>query len=492
MLRSGLKSRLYYKGFRSAERGSGPDSELLCNEVLMPMNSPTNTPSSSCPETPETEFAGFVGIDWADQEHAWALAVPGSERREHGQLAQSPEAIEEWAAELARRFAGRPVAVALEQARGALLYALSKYPHLVLFPIHPSLSSRYRAAMYPSGAKDDPKDADLLLELLWWHRARLRPLRPDTPLTRALQVLVERRRQLVDEKTAFTNRIIDQLKQYFPQVLEWFDELDTPLVAAFLERWPTLPQLQTAKPEEILALLQGQNSRSPSRNRQRLDQIAKARPLTVDPAIVEPAVLVVETLLQVVRALRAGIRKLEEEIEKRFAQHPDAVIWESFPGAGQVFAPRLLAAFGSQRERYASAGEVQTYTGIAPVISRSGKSVWVHFRWACPKFLRQSFQEYAQSSLQFSAWARAFYDKQRDKGKGHHAAVRSLAFKWIRIMYRCWVDRVPYCEQRHAAAVAAGQKAAPSTPSQLTQVTNPEQYVWKNVAGFSKFSLAAS
>jgi len=221
----------------------------------------------------------------------------------------------------------------------------------------------------------------VLLERLWWHRARLRPLRPDTPLTRALQVLVERRRQLVDEKTAFTNRITDQLKQYFPQVLEWFDDLDAPLVAAFLERWPTLPQLQTARPEEILALLQGHKQSlaiapSPAPGTDR-----KAQPLTVDPAIVEPAVLVVETLLQGVRALRAGIRKLDEEIKKRFAQHPDAALWESFPGAGQVFAPRLLAAFGSQRERYASAGEVQTYTGIAPVISRSGKSVWVHFRW---------------------------------------------------------------------------------------------------------------
>jgi transposase len=422
------------------------------------------------------QFAAFVALDWADQEHAWALQVPGSEKREHGKLAQTPEAIEEWAATLAARFEGRPIAVGLEQARGALIYALAKYEHLVLFPIHPNTSSNYRAAMFPSGAKDDPKDTELLLELLLWHREHLRPLSLDTVPTRQVQVLVERRRQLVGNKTAFTNRITDQLKQYFPQMLTWFDEIDSPLVAAFLERWPTLPSLQAAQPEEILKFLHLHNSRSAARNGQRLEQIRQARPLTLDPAIVEPAVLVVETLLQVVQALRAGIAKLDQAIAKLCAEHPDYAIFQSFPGAGDVLAPRLLAAFGSQRDRFSGAGEVQTYSGIAPVVSRSGKSMWVHFRWACPKFLRQSFHEYAASSIQFCDWARDFYDKQRAKGKGHHAAVRSLAFKWIRILYRCWCDRTPYCEQRHLAALAARG----STPA--------EQPGWKNVAGFWKFS----
>jgi hypothetical protein len=182
------------------------------------------------------EFAAFVAIDWADREHAWSLAVAGSGKRESGKLAQTPEAIEEWASSLAARFEQRPIAVALEQARGALLYALSKYQHLVLFPIHPSMSAKFRAAIYPSGAKDDPKDADLLLELLLWHRDRLRRWQPDNAETRQLQVLVERRRQLVNDKTAITNRIIDQLKLYFPQVLDWFDHMDAPMVEEFLPR----------------------------------------------------------------------------------------------------------------------------------------------------------------------------------------------------------------------------------------------------------------
>ncbi|HEY6254006.1 MAG TPA: transposase [Candidatus Angelobacter sp.] len=134
--------------------------------------------------------------------------------------------------------------------------------------------------------------------------------------------------------------------------------------------------------------------------------------------------------------------------------HPDFFIFDSLPGAGAALAPRLLAAFGSQRERYENASEVQTWSGIAPVKSSSGKSSWVHFRFACPKFLRQSFHEFALYSLRRSKWARAYYEEQCRRGKKHHAAVRALAFKWIRILYRCWKERVAYDESIYLAALA--------------------------------------
>ena len=186
--------------------------------------------------------------------------------------------------ELATRFAGRPIAVALEQARGALLYALSAYGHFVLYPIHPTTSSRYRAAIFPSGSKDDPKDADVLLDLLVRHRERLRPLKPDTQEIRKLQVLVEKRRQLVDDRTAQTNRITDLLKIYFPQVLSWFDRVDSPLVAAFLERWPTLESCPTEEREELRKFFHQHQCRSQRRIEERLDAMGKARPIISDAA----------------------------------------------------------------------------------------------------------------------------------------------------------------------------------------------------------------
>lgn len=104
------------------------------------------------------------------------------------------------------------MAVALEQAHGPLLFMLTKYSHLVLDPVHPTSLARYREAFYPSGAKDDPSDAGLLLDLLWRHRERLRRWDPDTVETRTLQFLVENRRKLVNERTRQSNRLGAALK----------------------------------------------------------------------------------------------------------------------------------------------------------------------------------------------------------------------------------------------------------------------------------------
>ena len=110
-------------------------------------------------------------------------------------------------------------------------------------------------------------------------------------------------------------------------------------------------------------------------------------------------------------------------------------------------------AFGEQRERYGSAAELQTYAGIAPVLERSGKKSWVHWRCQCPKFMRQTFVEWAAETIQFSFWARAYYQQQRDKGASYQAAVRALAFKWIRIVFRCWQTGTPYNESVYLAAL---------------------------------------
>lgn len=414
----------------------------------------------------EPEFAAFVAIDWADREHVWVLQVAGASQRESGKLEHTPEAIEVWAAGLATRFGGRPVAVGLEQTRGALVYALSKYSHLVLYPIHSTTSARYRRAMFPSGCKGDPQDADLLLDLLLKHRDRLRALRPDSEPIRKLRALVEQRRQLVDQTTAHTNRIIDLLKLYFPQLLQWVDKVQSPLLQAMFERWPTLEQLQAAAPAELRRFFSQHNCRSRERIEQRLEQIRQARAIISDRAVIDPAVQTIQVLLGVVAVLRQGIAKLDRVIDEVACSHPDYALFASFPGAGPVLTPRLMAAFGSQRDRFASAGQVQSYSGIAPVIERSGDTqFWTHFRWACPKFLRQSFQEFAALSIPHCGWAREFYQRQRSRHKGHHAAVRALAFKWIRILFRCWQSGTPYQEDFYLNAVQRRQAARRSAPS---------------------------
>ena len=401
----------------------------------------------------EPQFAAFVSIDWGDKEHAWCLQAAGSEKRESGELVHTPEAVESWVGQLCQRFANRPIAVALEQSRGALVFMLSKYEPLHLFPVPSTMSASMRKALYPSGSKDDPRDADLLLELLLKHRNNLRRLSPDTEATRRVQNLVEERRKLVDEKTAQTNRLTSDLKIYFPQVLDWFERLDTELVGDLLQRWPTLEELQKVPPAKLRTFFRKHYCRDEALIERRLLAIRQAIPAIRDRAVIEAKSMVVRVIVQVIVSLLEGIADLDKKIEEASAAHPDFFIFDSLPGAGAVMAPRLLAAFGSQRERYGSADEVQTYTGIAPVMEKSGKKKWVHFRWACPKFLRQSFHEWAGHSIAQSVWARSYYQQLRSRGKGHHAAVRALAFKWIRILFRCWKDRVAYDEEKYLAAL---------------------------------------
>jgi hypothetical protein len=199
----------------------------------------------------EPQFAAFVGIDWAEQTHVWCLQVAGSTQRENGELEHKVETVEAWVAQLCQRFGERPIGVAVEQVKGALVYMLAKYECLHLFPVPSTMAAGMRKALYPSGAKDDPRDADLLLDLLLKHRDKLHRLAPDSEATRRVQNLVEERRKLVDEKTAQSNRLTSYLKIYFPQILDWFEDLDTELVCALLERWPTLEELQKASPAKL-------------------------------------------------------------------------------------------------------------------------------------------------------------------------------------------------------------------------------------------------
>ena len=403
---------------------------------------------------PEPEFVALVGIDWADQKHAWCLQRAGSTQREHGELEHKPEVVEAWVSQLSQRFGPGPIAVAVEQRKGALVFMLSKYECLHLFPVPSTMSASMREALYPSGAKDDPEDADLLLDLLLQHREKLRRWMPDNELTRRIQNLVEERRKLVDEKTTQLNRLIGYLKVYFPQMLEWFETLDTKLVCDLLERWPSLEELQKVPPAQLRRFFRQHRGRHQEFTERRLQGIGQAMPAIQDRAVLEAKRAMVQVSAQLLRTLLQGIANLDSKIEEAANAHPDFFIFKSLPGAGAALAPRLLAALGSQRNRYGSAEEVQKHSGIAPVMEKSGKKKWVHFRWACPKFLRQSFHEWAGHSIPQSAWARTYYQQQRDRGKDHHAAVRALAFKWIRILFRCWQDRVAYDENQYLAALA--------------------------------------
>ncbi len=396
-----------------------------------------------------TDFAALVGLDWADQKHDLCLIDTATGKREASILPHSPQAIAEWAVALRARFGGGPIAVCLEQSRGPLIYALLKYDFLTLYPVNPRTLARFREAFAPSRHKDDAPDAEHLAELLLHHRERLRAWAPDDERTRTLRLLVEHRRRLVADRTRASNRLTSLLKCYFPQVLEWFPDLRTELVCDFLLRWPSLDALQRVRRETLVKFFRRHNSVRHETLEKRVTSIKEAVPLTTDTAVLCASAAMAQALASQMKATLAAVREFDRQIEELCSRHQDFVLFKSLPGAGEVYASRLTAALGSDRSRWQSADELSCLVGVAPVIERSGQSCWVRWRYFCPKFLRQTFVEYAGESIRHSFWARAYYESQRAKGKSHHAAVRALAFKWVRIIFRCWQTKTVYDEVKY-------------------------------------------
>jgi transposase len=359
---------------------------------------------------------------------------------------------------------------------------LTKYPHLVLFPVHPTTAARYRETFSCSGAKSDPSDTASLLDLLLRHRERLHPLRPDTMETRLLHFLVEQRRRLVNEKTRQSNRLRDCLKLYFPQMLRWFEDVGTAVVGDLLAQWPSLEQLQRVRPGTLRKFFQEHNCRGQELIQERITSIYQAISATQDEAVLEAGMMIARGLAAQLATLRTTIAGFDRRIAELVAGHPEGPLFASLPGAGDVLVPRLIVAFGTNRERYQTASQMQCYSGIAPVKEASGKTQRVKCRLVCPKFLRQTFHEYASHSISQSEWAKAYYDHLRKDGKkNHHAAVRSLAFKWIRIIFRCWKDSKPYDEQIYLQSLRR-------RGALLTGILEPHtNFGWQEAGGFQKF-----
>jgi transposase len=405
--------------------------------------------------THDKDLVALIGIDWADKKHDVAILDIATGQRSQLQIEHKPEALIAWVRTLQEHYGDGPIGVCLEQSRGPLIYSLMQHGMFRLYPINPKAFKNFRKALRPSGAKSDKSDAKLLLEYLDKHREFLKAWIPDDVQTRLLGLLVEDRLVMVRDRTRLANRLTAVLKGYFPQALDWAGEMIfTPLACRFLTKWPRLESVQRADEKTIRAFYYAHKSRRADLIERRIQQIKSAIPLSTDEAILEASIRRVQAIVPQIQQLNTAIAEYDKRIQDLFVQRKDALLFRELPGAGKQLAPRLLVAFGTQKDRFESVVELQSYSGIAPVTEQTGQpDPWIHWRLACPKFLRQTFHEFAAGSRRRSLWANAYYEQQRAIGKNHHAAIRQLAYKWIRILYRCWIDNVPYDEQRYLKAL---------------------------------------
>lgn len=438
---------------RSATRTMTRTSSKYRSEASPSSGIVPNPPAN--PELTERspQPALLVGIDWADSAHAYALRAPDGTVHA-GEFDQKPEAIGGLLESWARLHPNARIEICVETSRGALINALLESPLVTIYPVNPNALANYRKSFAHGGGKSDPVDAKLILQFLEHYREQLRPLRRNEPETRELAALCEDRRRLVDQRVALANELKALLKTYFPAVLLLDPaKIYAEFIVRLLLKYPSLEQAQAAGRTKLRKFLFGIGAKATAEKR--LDVLMNAMPLTSDAVVIRSCARRVQAICGLLNSLNNSISAYDAEIKKLVKAHADYAVVASLPGASDKTQGRIIAALGDDRSRYANAAAFQAAAGIAPITTQSGKQRYVSSRWACTKFIKQTFHEYAGLSITKCAWAKAYYELQLSKGKSTHTARRALAYKWMRIIYRLWQQRESYDDAKYVARLIA-------------------------------------
>lgn len=395
------------------------------------------------------DFAFFVGIDWASTKHDICVVEASGKPGTREAIEHSTESIENWVSQLLAKADGRPIAIALEQTKGALIFSLMHRENVYLFPINPQQLASYRKSFSNVNAKDDAWEALLIARFLFERRRELRMWAPDDEPTRLVSQLSQARRQLVDERTRLGQQLLDLLRKFHPVLLEIAPQklYTCNALLAVTAKWSNPAELKRIHPKTLGAELKKHGLRS------KVDELVtklRSAPLHCrDKVINLVSSMKAETLAKQIAHCNKAIQHFDEALKQAVATHPDYHLFASIRGAGQALLPRIIAALGSHRDRFANAEEFSNFTGTSPVCQQSGKMRHVTRRRACNKFLMQTFHELAASTVRWTPWAKAFYQFNKERGMKHHAILRKLARCWIRILWRVWKNRTPYDETRY-------------------------------------------
>jgi transposase len=393
----------------------------------------------------------FCGIDWASERHAVCVLDDAGTTISTFQIAHSADGLEQLVTRLGRLGDPAGLPVAIERPDGRLVDQLLEAGHPVV-PVQAGAIKAWRDAEVLSGAKSDPADAAVIAEYLRLRRHRLRVLQPFSPQTRALRAVVRTRGDLVDQRVAATNQLAACLEAFWPGAKAVFADVCSPIALDFLARYPTPESAERLGEARMRAFLtkHGYSGRRPPG--ELLARLRAAPAGLLGTPEVEARRDAVLALVGVLRALNQAIKQLDRSVVAHLGEHPDAEIFTSLPRSGRISAAQVLAEWGDCRPAYDHPDAVAALSGIVPVTKTSGKHRTVSFRWACNKRFRAAITGWADNSRHASPWAARVYADAVARGCDHPHAVRILARAWVRVIWRCWLDRTPYDPAKHGAA----------------------------------------
>jgi len=400
-----------------------------------------------------------VGLDWSRCKHDFVLMNLHGDILERGTIAHNINKLEELAARIEQHVdSANQVRVGLELNDGALLAWLVAKGY-TLFGIQPKSAQRARDIYRPSGSKDDKIDAFVLAEFVRINADRLRPWSPPSDITLKLRELLRWREELVHQRTAAYQRVRALLAEWSPQLSELCNNLERIWQLDILRQFPTESRLCQAHGNRIRSFLRNHCMRS--QKQQQIEKIRQSVPMPVSGGrgyIIEKQTV---CLVKQIQMLTAEIKQIEEDLQQITAQHPNVNVFKSLPVQGTATIASLLAVFGDNRKRTMSPDELAALCGVAPVTVASGKAKKVRQRRACDHTFRQALVHFAfNTAFCQGCWAGPFYQRKRSEGATHHAALRCLAKRWLKILHRMWKDQAAYDEQLHQANQKRNQNHA--------------------------------
>jgi transposase len=405
----------------------------------------------------------FVGIDWAAATHAVCVLDAAGRRVAAFTVEHSAAGLAGLIGRLARLGDPEQAPVAIERPDGRLVDALLEAGHPVV-PVKPNAIKTWRESETGSGAKSDAGDAAAIADYLRCRAHRLTVAVPYTAETKALRAVARCRDDLVDMRVAATNQLCALLDAHWPGGKAIFADVESPIALEFLTRYPTARHAQHLGAKRIAAFC-AKHGYSGRRTAEQLLARLRAAPAgAVEETLCEAVRDAVLALVVVLKALNTALKDVGRSIVAHLGEHPDGEIFTSLPRSGQINAAQMLAEWGDCRQAYDGPESVAALAGATPVTKESGKHRAVHFRWACNKRFRQAITTFADNSRHESPWAAKVYAHARARGHDHPHAVRVLARAWIRVIWRCWIDQVPYDPARHGNA------------NRLTQPEDPKQF----------------
>lgn len=340
------------------------------------------------------------------------------------------------------------VIVVIETDRGPWVKALAAASYRV-YPVNPKQAARHKEAIANSGKKDDFFDAACLADMGRTRRHQMRELAADSDIAEAVKIAARAHQKLVWERTRHLLRMRSALREYFPAALEAYKNLelsgkDTLELLAKAPDPASAAKLTTA---QVASALKRAGRRGNLQERAREIQAALRTEHLAQPDVIAGAyAAAVQTAAAVIMTLNEQARIMEARVSELFRRHPDAGIYLSQPGIGDITGARALGEYGDAPGRYASAKARKNYSGTSPLTIQSGKSKTVHARYIRNKHLIDALRAQAMGALTGSPGARSYYDELRAREYAHEDALRRVAARLTGILHGCLATGTPYDE----------------------------------------------